>query len=212
MRTNELIAALAADCPPSRTSPDRSIAIALAIGSLAAALAFVIFLGPRPDFAAALATWRFDVKFVVTGILASAAIWSLFRLSRPVVAPSSVAKSLLLAPLVLLSCVAVELVEFPSQQWSARLIGQNSLVCLTVVPLLALAPLASLLLALRTGAPASPTSTGAIAGLAAGAIAAFLYAALCTNDSPLFVTTWYTIAILAVAFFGALVGRRMLRW
>jgi hypothetical protein len=69
-----------------------------------------------------------------------------------------------------------------------------------------------LLLALRQGAPTRPGVAGAAAGLLAGGIAATFYAAHCTDDSPLFVATWYTLAIGALALLGAAVGQRFLRW
>jgi hypothetical protein len=47
--------------------------------------------------------------------------------------------------------------------------------------------------------------------LSAG-LAATLYAAQCTDDSPLFVATWYTIATAMVAAIGALAGSRLLRF
>jgi hypothetical protein len=53
---------------------------------------------------------------------------------------------------------------------------------------------------------------GAVAGLAASGIAATFYASNCTDDSPLFVITWYPIAILIVAAVGYLIGRKLLRW
>jgi hypothetical protein len=46
--------------------------------------------------------------------------------------------------------------------------------------------------------------------LSAG-LAATLYASHCTDDSPLFVATWYTIATALVTAIGALVGSRVLR-
>jgi hypothetical protein len=66
--------------------------------------------------------------------------------------------------------------------------------------------------ALRHGAPTRPAFAGAVAGLAAGGLAATLYAAHCTDDSPLFVATWYTIAIAVLAGLGALGGRLFARW
>jgi hypothetical protein len=39
-----------------------------------------------------------------------------------------------------------------------------------------------------------------------------LYASHCTDDSPLFVATWYTIATALMATIGALVGSRVLRF
>jgi hypothetical protein len=47
--------------------------------------------------------------------------------------------------------------------------------------------------------------------LSAG-LAATLYASHCTDDSPLFVATWYTIATALVATIGALAGSKMLRF
>jgi len=65
--------------------------------------------------------------------------------------------------------------------------------------------------ALRQGAPSNPGWTGATAGLAASGIAATFYAANCNDDSPLFVATWYPIAILAVSAAGCLIARRALK-
>jgi hypothetical protein len=48
--------------------------------------------------------------------------------------------------------------------------------------------------------------------LAASGIAATFYAANCTDDSALFVMTWYPIATLIVTTAGYLVGRKLLRW
>jgi hypothetical protein len=43
-------------------------------------------------------------------------------------------------------------------------------------------------------------------------VGATLYASHCTDDSPLFVATWYSIATALVAAIGALAGSRMLRF
>jgi hypothetical protein len=53
---------------------------------------------------------------------------------------------------------------------------------------------------------------GAMAGALAGSLGAVLYAAHCVDDSPLFVATWYGIAIALVTAVGALLGHRLLRW
>jgi len=39
-----------------------------------------------------------------------------------------------------------------------------------------------------------------------------LYAAHCTDDSPLFVATWYTLAVTLLTVAGAFAGRRFARW
>src|SRR6185503_372260 len=96
--------------------------------------------------------------------------------------------------------------------WGTRLVGSNSMICLTAIPLLALAPLAAVLAALRSGAPSSPALAGAAGGLLAAMAAATLYAFHCFDDSPLFVVTWYTLATVPVMIVGAVAGRRVLRW
>ena len=93
-----------------------------------------------------------------------------------------------------------------------HLVGHNARHCLTLIPLLSFGPLACLLAALHKGAPSSPGLAGAVAGLAASGIAATFYAANCTDDSALFVMTWYPIATLIVTIGGYLVGRNLLRW
>ncbi len=47
--------------------------------------------------------------------------------------------------------------------------------------------------------------------LSAG-LAATLYASHCTDDSPLFVAFWYTLATALVAALGALMGARVLKY
>jgi len=93
-----------------------------------------------------------------------------------------------------------------------RLVGHNARFCLTLIPLLSIGPLVCLLAALREGAPSSPGLAGAVAGLGASGIAATFYAANCTDDSALFVITWYPIATLIVTTAGYLIGRKLLRW
>ena len=61
-------------------------------------------------------------------------------------------------------------------------------------------------------AGADPAVVGAVAGLLSAGLAATLYAAHCTDDSPLFVATWYTIATALVAAIGALAGSKLLRF
>jgi hypothetical protein len=93
-----------------------------------------------------------------------------------------------------------------------RLVGHNSKVCMTAIPLISLPLLAASLYGLRHGAPERPAVSGAIAGLMSAGLAATLYASHCTDDSPLFVATWYTIATALVTALGALIGSKVLRY
>jgi hypothetical protein len=108
--------------------------------------------------------------------------------------------------------VIVEMVVLPPERWWGKLVGTNSIACLTYISLIGIGPLAIFLLALRHGAPTRPALAGAVAGLIAGGIAATFYAAQCTDDSPLFVATWYTIAIAGLAFVGAATADRLAHW
>jgi len=211
MKTEELIRALAAD--ERRMVPVWSVLIAalLAAGVLSA-LIFSVRLGPRPDIAAVALDPRFLFKFAVTLLLAGTALAAALRLARPGANTAYWLLALAAAPALLVFGALVELFAMPSSTWSARLVGTNWSYCLTYVPLLSLPLLAAALIAMRHGAPTRPALAGAVAGLLAGGLGAALYAAHCTDDSPLFVATWYTIAIGGVTIVGSLLGRFVLRW
>jgi hypothetical protein len=100
----------------------------------------------------------------------------------------------------------------PPDHYLGKLVGSNAVHCLSLIPTLSIAPLAAALLAMRAGAPARPPLAGAAAGLVSAGLAATIYATNCTDDSPLFVVTWYTLATIVVAGVGAFCGDRLLRW
>jgi hypothetical protein len=212
MDTNQLIKSLAADARASALPLSSAWWIAAGPALAVASLVFFVTLGLRPDIAAAAETPRFLFKFVITIALAASAFRAAYLLSRPGERWREATPYLLIAPALLLASVAVELILLPPEAWSASLIGDNSITCLTSIPLIGIAPLAIFLLVLRHGAPTRPGLAGAVAGLLAGGIAATLYAAKCTDDSPLFVATWYTIAIAGLALLGAASAKRFARW
>lgn len=211
MKTDALIAALAADHATPPPSLRRGFALAIVAGAAISLALFMATLGVRTDAGSALLTsLRFAFKFLATGLLAVTAAVVVLRLSRPG-APHPL-WLLLAAPLLLAVAVALELVALPSSQWLASLFGTTWKACLVSIPLLSLAPLAAILLALRRGAPTSPALAGAVAGLLAGGMGAFIYASHCPGDSPLFLGAWYTVTIAGMALAGAVVGARLLRW
>ena len=212
MKTDDLIRAIAEDAPVSGPAPQTRMALALAAGAVVATLLFWLLLGPRADAIASLDSLRFLLKFVVTLSLLVTAAGLVLRLVRPGTPAGAWRIALLLGPGLLALGVAAELSALPASGWLAALTGSNARVCLTYIPLMGLAPLLLLLLAMRRGAPTEPAQAGAVAGLVAGGLAAALYAAHCPDDSPLFVATWYVIAIAMLAGLGALLGRRLLRW
>lgn len=212
MRTDDLIEALVQDRAAVAGKPRAALSVAVMGGALIAAILFLTVLGYRPDIATAAETYRFLFKFVFTLTLAATTIWLIFTIIRPEALPGLRLLALAAAPVLIILAVVAELSVMPSSTWLPRLIGKNWWFCLTVIPSLAIVPLAAFLTALRRAAPADPGLAGALAGLASGAIAATLYASHCTDDSPLFVITWYSIAIGLVTIVGYFAGRRWLAW
>lgn len=212
MRTDDLIEALVNDRAAAAAKPRLALSCAVIGGALIAAILFMTVLGYRSDITAASETYRFLFKFVFTLTLAATAIWLVFNIIRPEAVSGLRLLAIAAAPVLLILAVVAELIVMPSSTWLPRLIGKNWWFCMMVIPTLAIVPLLAFFAALKRAAPANPGLAGALAGLAAGAIAATLYASHCTDDSPLFVIIWYSPAIGLVTAVGYLAGRRWLAW
>jgi hypothetical protein len=212
METDQLIRTLAAD----NAHRGRPVGLVLALALLAAApVSLVMFfasLGVRPDAMTAMHNPFFDLKFAVTLALAISAIAIGLHLSRPEASLRGWAWLLLIPAGLMVGGIASEMMLPQRLPMMTRLVGNNSRICLTAIPLMSLPLLAAALVGLRHGAPTRPMVTGAIAGLLSAGLAATLYASHCTDDSPLFVATWYTIATALVTAIGALAGPKVLRF
>jgi hypothetical protein len=212
METEQLIRTLAADSPHRARPVGYVLGLALLAAAPVSLAMFLSGLGVRPDVMTAMHNPFFDLKFVVTLALAVAAIVVSLHLSRPEVSLKGWWWLLLIPVGILAAGIATEMMMPQRLPMIVRLIGSNSRICLTAIPLMSLPLLAGALLALRHGATTRPAAAGAIAGLLSAGLAATLYASHCTDDSPLFVATWYPIAIALVAAVGALVGSKVLRF
>lgn len=213
MKTDDLITALVADNKTVSPPISRTVTVALLASVAATALFFASSLGVRADFFWSIVhSPRFIFKFVATLSLAIPAFILVLQMGRPDAKPATYAWMFLLLPLLLAAAVVIEMSEVPREYWSVNMIGTNAKFCLSFIPLFSLAPLAGLLIGLRQGAPSNPLAAGAVAGLVAGGVGATLYASNCSDDSPFFVATWYTIAIVIVTALGAFLGSRFLRW
>jgi hypothetical protein len=212
METDQLIRTLAAD----NAEPARTVGFVLALALVAAApvsvLVFVATLGVRPDVMTAMHNPFFDLKFAVTLALAISAIVLSLHLSRPEALLRGWALLLLVPAGILAAGIGGEMMMPQRLPMMTRLVGNNSRACMTAIPLLSLPLLAGALIGLRRGAPTRPAVAGAVAGMLSAGLAATLYASHCTDDSPLFVMTWYSIATALVAAIGALVGSKVLRF
>jgi hypothetical protein len=212
MKTDDLIRALAADgaeAPPI----GRAFGTRLVPGVILAVCLYSAVLGLRPNLLTALESdprvfFKIGLMVLLACLIAPLAL----RLVRPGSKWRGSALSLICVPVLLLAAVGIELSVLPQTDWAPRLIGHNAVLCMISIPLLAVGPLAALLLGMRYGAPTQPALAGAAAGLFAGAIGAALYATHCPDDSPLFVVTWYVLGIAIVTVAGSVIGARLLRW
>ena len=212
MKTEDWLRTLAEDDHHPRLRPAFRLVLAVAAGTFVSALILLAAAGIRPDFPDAAASWHVQAKFAFAAVLALAAGFALHRTAQPEPLPTRAALALLAAPVALLCAVAIELATTPPGSWSAAAWGTHPALCLLLVPVMALVPLAAALTVFRDAAPVSVGVSGALAGLMSGALGALVYMLRCTDDAPLFVASWYALAIVITAGMGWAVGRRALRW
>jgi hypothetical protein len=212
METEQLIRTLAADNPYRAPPVGFVLALALFAAAPVSLAMFVTELGVRPDVMTAMHNPFFNLKFVITLALAISAIVVSLHLSRPEASLKGWGWLLLIPAGIVAAGIAGEMMMPQRLPMMTRLIGSNSRVCMTAIPLMSLPLLAGALIGLRHGAPARPALAGALAGLISAGLAATLYASHCTDDSPLFVATWYSIATAMVTAVGALLGAKVLRF
>ena len=209
MRTDALIAALAADTVVDVAAERRVLAWLLPAVAISA-LGLLAVAGARPDLAQALVSFVPAMRHVLTLALFGLALAAAVTLTRP----EGRAR---LWPLALVAAAALALlvwayVTTPAEARGMAMTGKSYNVCLISIPILSILPVAALFAALRGGATTTPALTGALIGLAGGGAGAAVYALHCAESSPLFYVTWYGLAILGVTAASALIGRRILRW
>jgi len=212
MDTDQLIRTLAADNAHRARPVGLVLALALLVAAPVSLALFFAMLGIRPDVSSAMRNPFFDLKFVVTLALAFSAIAVGLHLSRPEASLRGWSLLLLIPVGFLVAGIGGEMMLPQRLPMLTRLVGSNSKICVGAIPLISLPLLAAALVGLRHGAPTRPAVTGAVAGLLASGLAATLYAAHCTDDSPLFVATWYSLATALVTVVGALAGRKVLQY
>jgi hypothetical protein len=212
MKTDHLIAALVADSSVKERPLFKATMTSLAAALVLVSIGFVIWLPIRSDLGTPWATLAIAVKFMASMILAVCGTRLAMALSEPgrKIRPECLA--ILAAPGLVLLALSIELMVEGFGDWQHRLVGMKQIACLILVPALSLMPLTALLLAMRTGATTRPIVTGTVCGLAAAGMGAMFYSLVCTDDSMLFVMTWYGLAAIIVAAIGAIGGKMLLKW
>lgn len=214
MRTEDLIARLAADTPPV---PKGAIARRLsgnllAGGATALGILLVVF-GMRGDLATAIGGGSFWMKAAYTTIVGVAGLGLTFRLSRPGAGGGALPWiALALATLVIAAIAVGELTAAGPADRMRMWLGHSWRQCPLRILAISAPLLAAGLFAMRRFAPTRPAMAGFAIGLAAGGLGATVYGLHCTESTAAFLVTWYVLGMAAVGAVGALLGARLLRW
>jgi hypothetical protein len=167
--------------------------------------------GTRPDLHQAVFSFPFWLKWGYSMSLCAVAGAMTLQLARP--GATTMHMGWLALPAVALASVAgVELAHSPPSQWHQLWLGHSAFRCPARVGALSVPILAGLCKALRHWAPTRLRLAGAVAGTAAGACAAAIYALACDEVAASFVLAWYSLGIVLSAAIGALTGPSLLRW
>ncbi|MBN2760833.1 MAG: DUF1109 domain-containing protein [Rhodobacteraceae bacterium] len=210
MKTDDLIAALAADTLPQPKVASQLLR-ALPVATGLSLLALAVFWGVRPDLLVALSSYAVLKTLVPLALAALAGALALAQVHPAT--PQKARGAVLLVMIALTVTVLIATLMRDGQgALVAALSTPSALVCLLSIPVLATPVLAATLWALSSGAPMRPRLTGAVAGLVAGGFAASIYSLYCDKDMVLFVIPAYSTAIAAVVLAGAVIGPRLLRW
>jgi len=213
MKTDALIAALAADTAPvAPGAAARRLGLAAGAGAALALILILAWLKPRSDLVAALATPAFWMKASYTLALSLAGGLLTARLARPGgrTGPGRWVLAGAVAVVAVLGAISLALAA-PDQRAAAWL-GHSWTLCPWRILVAAAPVFVALVLALRRLAPTRLALAGAAAGLLAGAIGATVYGLACNETSATFLAFWYTLGIAGCAAIGAVLGRWLLRW
>lgn len=209
LSTENLIRRLAASPPPTRLSAPLAAGSMLGAVGLAVGL-FLLMAGPRADLLPALANPAMWAKLALPMALAIPALMLALRSARP---GAALRLRVLAIPVAAaLALFVARLVQTPPDQILPGILGSSAAACLVSITALSAPAIALGLMLFRRGAALRPALTGGLIGLAASAGATAGYALHCNEDSPLFFTIWYGLAILAGTTAGSIAGRRLLRW
>jgi hypothetical protein len=211
--SEDLLDALAGDLRPRlvrRVGP--RLGLAVAAGCALTFAGVLILLRLRPDMSAAAAAPMFWMKLAYPLVVALVATACMERLSRPVGGARGRAVWLVLPPLAMAVAAIAQLAMWPPSTHAELVMGGSALVCPWLIMACSVPVFGALVWAVRGLAPTRLRAAGAMAGLAAGASGATLYALHCAEPGGAFVLLWYSLGMLAPAAAGALLGPPLLRW
>ena len=213
MKTDDLVAALATDLPPTGVARLRTgLALVLIPAALLTLGGLALTLGFRPDLDAAVAGPTFWTKAAYTVLAAATGAWLLDRAGRPGASLREPLISLAVVGVALVLAATVSLMITPETGRMAAIMGGSARVCSANVAGLSLLAAPFVLFGARRFAPTRPGLAGAATGLLTGGLAATLYGLHCPEHSAAFVAIWYTLGMAVPAAIGAVMGRGLWRW
>lgn len=211
MNTDDLIRGLAQDTVKERALsallvPGMAVAVVLCM------LVLWVSLGFRADLLQSLGAPVSVARFVLTIALGFVGLRLALVLARPDGRGRANLRWFVVVGAMALALLAWAYVTTPADGRQMAFVGKTITTCLVMIPLLSIIPVTVILATLRKGATTVPALAGFVAGLGGSGVAAAVYALHCTEDSPLFYVTWYSLAIAGVAIASSLIGSRLLRW
>jgi hypothetical protein len=212
VKTDELVTLLAGDVIVDARAGPRRYALAIGWGALGATLLMAILLGVRRDLAQVVSMPMFWVKLGYAACLAVASVLAATRLSVPGGRVRSLARALAAPVVAIWALAATQLVGATPAERSLLFFGQTWRTCPYFIAVLSIPVFFALFWAMKGLAPTRLRLAGAMAGFAAGAIAALVYSLHCPELTAPFIGCWYLIGMLIPTIVGALLGPRVLRW
>ena len=206
--TDDLIRSLARAAGTRRSASLQAAFAVTGAAALACALLLVFsVIGIRQDFGDMAVRMPFAFKVVYTGALVvGASVVALYAAT-----PGASATALYaLSPAVILLALGVifDPTGFP-------IMGRTNTAvffCVRGILFLSLPAMILTFVFMRKGAPTRPLFAGAVIGMLSASVGALAYTLACKNDGTAFVAIWYAVACAIMAFIGAVVGHRVLRW
>jgi hypothetical protein len=213
VKTEDLIARLAADVAPvAAHRAARRFGWLLGLGATATFLLTMVWLGPRPDLAQAVAMPMFWVKLAFPASLAAMALVAIQRLSYPGTPLGRVGAWVCVPVLGVWLAAILALLNAPAPERAAMALGTSWKECSINIAALSAPSLFAAYWAIRGMASTRLVLAGAAAGLFAGATAASAYALRCTEMELPFLGIWYVLGMALPTAVGASLATRLLRW
>ncbi|MFY1664061.1 DUF1109 domain-containing protein [Pseudomonas sp. Pseu.R1] len=213
MKTKRLIEYLADSATAIDPHEIRNrFAYAMSCGLLSSTVLLITLLGIRADISTAILTYTFWAKLLFSFSVMAGGLFVASRLSQP----GQSVRGAWFGIIVPLSCIAaalvIELYHSPNGTLWSLVSDRLWRSCPLDIAALSLPGLGALLHAMKRLAPTHLNLAGAVAGLIAGATAAFVYCLHCPETELVFWAARYVLGIAISAAIGAILGPSLLRW